>query len=129
MESGLIAMKAPRLLHRPSAENLISEGCYISELSNSDADPDLSIAQARVPPAVSTAWHSLSATNERYLILEGEGVVEVDGLQPAAVHRGDVILIPAGCRQRITNTSDTADLLFLALCTPPFRQENYCEAK
>jgi mannose-6-phosphate isomerase-like protein (cupin superfamily) len=122
-------MKAPRLLPCPAGENLISEGCYISELSNSDADPDLSIAQARVPPAVTTAWHSLAATNERYLILEGEGLVEVEGLQPATVRRGDVILIPAECRQRITNNSDTTDLLFLALCTPPFRQENYREAE
>ena len=122
-------MKAPRLLPRPLEENLISEGCYISELSNSDADPDLSIAQARVPPGVTTAWHSLAATSERYLILEGEGHVEVEGLQPATVRRGDVILIPAECRQRITNNSDTTDLLFLALCTPPFRQENYREAE
>ena len=30
------------------------EGCYIRELSNSTSDPELSIAQARVKPGVTT---------------------------------------------------------------------------
>ncbi len=119
----------PRVLRRSDQETLIQEGCYISELSNSDADPDLSIAQARVPPGATTQWHRLSGTDERYLILEGEGVVEIEGLLPTIVRHGDVAQIPAGCRQRITNSSSTADLRFLALCTPAFRHENYCIAE
>ncbi len=105
----------PRVLRRSDQETLIQEGCYISELSNQDADPDLSIAQARVPPGATTQWHRLSGTDERYLILEGEGVVEIEGLLPTIVRHGDVAQIPAGCRQRITNSSSTADLRFLAL--------------
>jgi mannose-6-phosphate isomerase-like protein (cupin superfamily) len=122
-------MRLPRVLRRQAGEVLIREGCYISELSNSEADPGLSIAQARVPPGATTEWHYLSATDERYLILEGEGVVEIEGLQPTTVRHGDVVLIPAGSRQRITNSSRRADLLFLALCTPAFRHENYCNAE
>jgi mannose-6-phosphate isomerase-like protein (cupin superfamily) len=122
-------MKLPRILHRQGTEILIREGCYISELSNSDADPGLSIAQARVPPGATTEWHRLSGTDERYLILEGEGIVEVQGLQPTSVCHGDVVLIPAGSRQRITNSSGKDDLRFLALCTPAFRHENYCIAE
>ena len=122
-------MKSPRILRRNDQETLIPEGCYISELSNSDADPDLSIAQARVPPGVTTEWHRLSGTHERYLILEGEGIVEVEGLPATPVRDHDVVLIPAGSRQRITNSSKSADLRFLALCTPAFREENYVLAE
>ena len=122
-------MKRPRILRRQVGEVLIREGCYITELSNSDADPALSIAQARVPPGVTTEWHRLSGTDERYLILEGEGGVEVQGLQPTTVRHGDVVLIPAGSRQRITNSAKRGDLRLLALCTPAFRHENYCVAE
>ena len=122
-------MKSPRILRRNDHETLIPEGCYINELSNSDADPDLSIAQARVPPGATTQWHRLSGTDERYLILDGEGIVEIGGLPPTTVRTGDVVLIPAGCRQRITNSSEDADLLFLAFCTPAFRKENYVLAE
>ena len=122
-------MKRPRILHRQVGEALIREGCYITELSNSDADPALSIAQARVPPGVTTEWHRLSGTDERYLILEGEGIVEVEGLQPTTVRQGDVVLIPGGSRQHIKNSSNREDLLFLAICTPAFRHESYCIAE
>ncbi|MFL2546617.1 MAG: cupin domain-containing protein [Candidatus Rariloculaceae bacterium] len=43
---------------------------------------------------------------------------------PEAVRAGDVVLIPAGLPQCITNTGRD-DLVFLALCTPRFRPENY----
>jgi hypothetical protein len=35
-----------------SPERHISEGCYISEWSNTPEDPAVSIARARVPPGV-----------------------------------------------------------------------------
>jgi mannose-6-phosphate isomerase-like protein (cupin superfamily) len=120
-------MKHPLVLADSSEEVLIAEGCFINELSNSDADPELSIARARVPPGTTTRWHRLDGTAERYLILEGEGVVEVGELPGTCVAPGDVVLIPAGCRQRIRNLSENGDLLFLALCTPAFRQENYID--
>ena len=63
-------------------------------------------------------------TPERYVILAGEGLVELEERDPERVGVGDVVLIPPGAEQRITNTGDT-DLVFLALCTPRFRQERY----
>jgi len=42
------------------------------------------------------------------------------------VGANDVVLIPPGTRQRITNMGD-GDLVFLALCTPRFRVEAYHE--
>ncbi len=101
-----------------------SEGCYITELSNSEADPDLSIAKARVTPGVTTAWHRLNNTTERYCILSGVGRVEVGDDVPKDVSVGDVVIIPPMQRQRITNVG-SEDLIFLALCTPRFQFENY----
>ena len=113
-------------IERPdrAAEYDTEERCFILEMSNSSADEALSIARARVEPGVTTAWHRVEDTVERYVILEGEGRVDVEGLEPASVGVGDVVIIPANARQRIANTG-TADLLFLALCTPRFRQERY----
>lgn len=109
------------------AEYFTPEQCYINELSNTAQDPGVSIARARVAPGVTTRWHTVDATAERYVILEGRGRVEVGELGPQDVGPGDVVLIPPGCRQRITS-SGQSDLIFLAICTPRFRPEAYREA-
>jgi mannose-6-phosphate isomerase-like protein (cupin superfamily) len=100
------------------------EGCFIVELSNTAEHPDLSIARARVEPGVTTRWHRLHGTTERYVILEGRGRVEVGDEAPREVGVGEVVVIPAMVRQRITNVGQ-GDLVFLAICTPRFRPENY----
>ncbi len=63
-------------------------------------------------------------TVERYYILEGKGKIELAELAPKMVSAGDVVIIPALCKQRITNTGNT-DLIFLAICSPRFKQQNY----
>lgn len=108
----------------PDEEFFIAEGCHIIELVQAEDDQQLSIARARVEPGMTTRWHRLAGTAERYVILAGHGLVEVGSLPPQEVCPGDVVLIPPSCRQRICNTGDK-DLLFLAICTPPFKQENY----
>lgn len=100
-------------------EYYFQEGCFITELHNSPEDPALSVARARVEPGSTTRWHSLTGVHERYLILAGEGRVEIGDDPPRWVQPGEVVLIPPGCRQRITNTGET-DLIFLAVCTPRF---------
>lgn len=107
-------------------ELLTEERCYISEWSNSPTDPLLSIARARVEPGVTTSWHALEGTAERYLILEGRGLVEVGDELAEEVGPFDIVLIPPGERQRIGNTGD-GDLVFLAMCTPPFDHAAYRE--
>lgn len=107
-----------------SNEYYFDEGCFICELSNSDSDPNLSIAKARVEPGVTTKLHKLSATIERYVILQGEGLVELEGLEPQKLGKNDVVIIPANCAQKITNTG-AADLVFLAICNPRFKPEIY----
>ncbi len=108
----------------PEAESYTTEGCYINELSNINADPEASIARARVRPGVTTRWHRLAGITERYVVLSGTGTVEVGNLAAQTVAPGDVVLIPPGCRQRITGLGNV-DLVFLAVCTPRFRPEAY----
>jgi mannose-6-phosphate isomerase-like protein (cupin superfamily) len=117
-------MKAEIRYYNPDAEFYTDELCFITELSNTDCDPDVSIARARVKPGITTRWHRLYGIVERYVILEGEGLVEVDDLPPQKVKYGDIVLIPSECRQRIGNIGE-GDLVFLAICTPRFEQENY----
>lgn len=100
------------------------ERCWITELSNSADDELLSIARARVEPGVTTCWHRVRGTVERYVMLEGEGRVEVGKQAPRVVRAGDVVIIPADCPQRIANIG-ACDLVFLAVCTPRFRQAAY----
>ena len=60
-----------------STEFYTPEKCYITELSNTPDDPDVSIARAKVEPGVTTRWHRLIGTIERYYIINGRGLVEV----------------------------------------------------
>ncbi len=105
-------------------EYFFVEGCYINELANSAQDPAISIARARLTHNTTTHWHRLSATTERYVILEGQGDVEIGDLPAQSVFPGDVVIIPPDTRQRITSTG-LSDLVFLAICTPRFKTENY----
>jgi mannose-6-phosphate isomerase-like protein (cupin superfamily) len=117
-------MKDPVLRLNLGAEFFTSELCYITELLNSAADSHLSIARARVPVGNATRWHRLKDTAERYVILEGRGCVEVGDFPAQEVSAGDVVLIAPMDRQRITNVGEN-ELIFLAICTPRFRPENY----
>jgi mannose-6-phosphate isomerase-like protein (cupin superfamily) len=108
------------------AEFYTSEGCFITELSNTPDDAAVSIARARVLPGVTTRWHRVMDTAERYLILEGMGRVDVGNNPSREVAVGDVVFIPPSWRQRITNTG-ARDLIFLAVCTPRFTAEAYEE--
>ena len=100
------------------------ERCHIQEIANDSGDELLSIARARVEPGITTAWHRLNGITERYIIICGQGRVEIDALEPVDVDPGDVVRIPAGSAQRITNTG-AEDLVFYAICAPPFQQSHY----
>lgn len=101
-----------------------AERCYITELSNTPDDPEVSIARARVEPGVITRWHRLKGISERYFIISGKGLVEIGELPPQEITAGDVVLIPSMTPQRITNTGKD-DLIFLAICSPRFVQDAY----
>lgn len=114
------------IIRRPddSQEYWFDEGCHILEAWNTADDPALSVARARVPAGGATRWHCLRGVTERYLVQSGRGRVDVGDLPPTPVGPGDVVLIPAGCPQRIQADPDT-ELVFLALCTPRFTPDCY----
>jgi len=114
--------KPCRRCNQPISVN--AEKCCITELCNTPDDPDVSIARARVEPGITTRWHRLRGTVERYYIISGRGRMEVGKLPPQEVNPGDVVLIPPTCRQRITNIG-SEDLIFLAICTPGFSNDVY----
>ena len=105
-------------------EFLSSENVMILESWNVDADPELSIARARLAPGQGTEAHCLDGTTERYLIASGVGRVFVGSLPPEDVRPGDVVFIPPGVSQRLINTGP-GDLVFYCLCTPAFDEANY----
>jgi mannose-6-phosphate isomerase-like protein (cupin superfamily) len=121
-------MQAQILKANEADEYYFDEGCFILELSNSPADPDVSIARARVTAGVTTKLHRLKGVVERYVILSGIGKVDVAGIEPQQVAAGDVVIIPPLCPQKITNIG-TEDLIFLAICTPRFIKEIYEDLK
>jgi mannose-6-phosphate isomerase-like protein (cupin superfamily) len=126
MTTTMPVMRPPILRPHPAAEVLTGERCHILELSNSPDDPDMSIARARVEPGVTTRWHRVAGTLERYVILDGVGRMEIGNMPPQEVQAGDVVMIPPSVRQRIANVG-AGDLVFLAICTPRFRPEAYEE--
>lgn len=115
----------PKIVKSDAAKEFFAEAerCHILETWRS-ADDTMTIARARVEPGVTTAWHALEGVTERYIIASGAGRMEVGDLPPAAVGPGDTVFIPAGVRQRITNTGAT-DLIFYCVCTPPFTPACY----
>jgi mannose-6-phosphate isomerase-like protein (cupin superfamily) len=113
---------------KPETEFYTDERCYVVEIHNREEDEGCSIVRARVAPGVTTQIHVLRGIDERYVILEGEGLVEVGDAAPTHVRPLDVVAITAGTSQRITNVG-TADLIFLCVCTPRFREETYVSAE
>jgi mannose-6-phosphate isomerase-like protein (cupin superfamily) len=107
-------------------EFMTDENVYILEVWRSPADPALSIARGRLAPGATSVPHVLVGTAERYVIVEGEGTLELAGLGPRRVGPGDVVFFPPDRPQTITNVGET-DLVLYAICTPPFDAGNYRE--
>lgn len=117
-------MRAEVRYPHESEEFETKEGCSILQVANDEGDREVSISRARVPPGVTTAWHLLRATDERYVVVAGRGRVEIGDLPPNDVAPGVVVRIPRNTPQRITNTG-SSDLVFFCVCTPRFRPEYY----
>jgi len=80
-----------------------------------------SLAHAIVKPKESSTPHALKTT-EVYYILEGEGVMRIDG-ESAKVRAGDMIYIPPNTKQLIRN-SGVADLKFLCIVDPAWQKKD-----
>ena len=78
-----------------------------------------SLAEATLAPGQSTDRHYHRLSEEIYFLLEGTGLMELDG-HTRSVSPGDAILIPPGARHQITATTP---LRFLCCCAPPYAHE------
>ena len=113
----------PKIVKASSlTEFFTPERCFIAENYSSNG---ISVARARVKPGVTTVAHHLKGVDEIYLVTGGEGKVTVGDLEPAKVGVGDLIVIPAGASQKITNIGKT-DLVFYCICIPRFTANCYC---
>ena len=114
------------LIHKPdpSTEYETPERCRILKIWDDDRDAAVSVARATVQPGITTQPHRLRGVVERYLIIQGNGVVTVGGMAPKHVGPGDVVVIPAGTSQHIRNAGET-DLVFYCICTPRFSPDCY----
>lgn len=117
-------MQARVITPDEGSEYLTDERCHILELSNSEDDAAVSVARARVAPGVTTKKHCVKGTEERYVIVRGCGEIHIAGLHDLSVVAGDVVVIPAGVAQSISNIG-ADDLVFLCVCTPRFEWDNY----
>lgn len=109
---------------RTKTEKYFEEECFITEILNSETNPEVSISQSKVRSGVTTVLHRLRDTDEKYYILSGKGKMEVGGKEIGMVEPGDVVLIPKNTSQRIINIG-WDDLVFLCICTPRFEFKNY----
>ncbi len=79
-----------------------------------------SLAEATIPVGGETERHWHKESEEFYFILEGSGMMEIDG-ETRQVGVGDAILIPAGAWHQIKAKEA---LRFLCCCAPPYRHDD-----
>jgi mannose-6-phosphate isomerase-like protein (cupin superfamily) len=53
---------------------------------------------------------------------KGEGIVSIDGTKQK-VTEGDAVIVPAGARHNVTNTSKTTELKLYTIYSPPEHQD------
>ncbi len=89
------------------------------DLSNAPVK-EQSLAEAILPNGGATERHYHKMSEELYYLLEGRGVMEIDG-ESRDVGPGDAILIPAGAWHEIKATEE---MRFLCCCSPPYAHED-----
>lgn len=99
------------------------ERCHITELVNTPARPEASVAHCRVTPGVLTERHSLDV-REWYLVVSGTGEMHLGDIKPFTIGPGDIVEIAPGQAQQVRNTGDV-DLCFQCLCIPRFTPDCY----
>lgn len=89
------------------------------DLSNAPVK-EQSLAEATLPSGGSTERHYHKVSEELYYLLEGQGVMEIDG-EEREVGPGDAILIPPGAWHEIKAAEP---MRFLCCCAPPYSHDD-----
>ncbi len=103
---------------RDAAPFVTKDGSTIREYLHTDRQ---SLAEASLEPGMSTQRHFHAEAEEIYLMVEGDGLLEVDG-ETRAVGPGDAVLIPPGAWHEITAGPDGAR--FLCCCVPAYSDDD-----
>lgn len=103
---------------------MTKDGSEIRELlhPNQHAVRHQSLAEAVVPPGITTLRHRHALAEEIYHITQGCGLMTL-GEEQFAVTVGDSIVIPPGTPHCIENTGKTA-LHILCCCAPAYSHED-----
>jgi mannose-6-phosphate isomerase-like protein (cupin superfamily) len=105
-------------------EIVAGDNTLLRELLNPLHDPieaRYSLAVARIGPGLSSSPHGLK-TSEVYYLLQGSGVMVIDG-EERAVAPGDAIYIPPNAVQYLKNNGDE-EIVFLCIVDPAWRPED-----
>ena len=95
-----------------------------SILDRTNAPVELqSLAEDTIPPGGATQRHYHKVSEEFYFVLEGRGVMDLDG-ELREVGPGDAILIPRHAWHQISATVPGQTLRFLCCCAPPYAHED-----
>lgn len=90
------------------------DGSTIRELMHAT---NQSLAEATLAPGQSTQRHYHAVSEELYSVLEGGGVIEIDG-DELELGPGDTVLIPPHAWHRIV--AGPQGTRFLCCCAPPY---------
>ena len=107
---------------RDCPEFVAGDNSILRELLHPDkADLRLrySLAHAIVRPGETTRLHRLR-TSEVYYIMEGEGIMHIDG-ETSPVVPGDTVYIPPDAKQQLRNPG-AHDLVFICIVDPAWRK-------
>ena len=83
---------------------------------------NMSFAEATVSIRKTTEYHLHKSSEEIYYIVEGEGLMEVEG-EEKKVSKDQAVSIPPKKRHRISNVGNS-QLRFLCLCSPSYSDED-----
>ena len=94
-------------------------GGALSKALVGPGDTDIKLIDYRISsyqPMAHVAAHTHKVQEQIYHVLDGEGLMEIDG-ENTLVRRHDIIHIPPGIEHAISN-SGLVDLVFLVITTP-----------
>jgi mannose-6-phosphate isomerase-like protein (cupin superfamily) len=99
---------------------LADDGSLVRELAAPGNAPltGHSLAEIRHPPGTASREHSHRVAEEVYYVLEGEGLMRVDG-EVRAIGPGDVVVISPGQRHQVAQQG-AGELILLVTCVPAY---------
>ena len=80
------------------------------------AGDDLGVIEERMPPGTAEQRHSHAHARQFFYVLDGEAVLEMDGM-PYHLRRGEGLHVPPGAAHQMRNESG-ADARFLVVSSP-----------